>query len=199
MQLRRQPSTGSHCAGGRRDGCRRRDQGLIAYGLSVTLDLWTGSPLRLSTGNCNEAGGGLAEVEAPLARAETRRTMSMSPGWYPDPEDKAYLRYHDGQNWTDNRSPATATATVESPKKRHRVFLWFFLAVQAIFIIWIIAGAASGGGTATDCQGLTQQECEAAEGIGTGIGVALIVVIWMVVDFFLAVIYGIYRLAKRPS
>lgn len=155
--------------------------------------------LRVSTGIGDETAEARL-MRPPLARAETRRIMSMSPGWYPDPEDKAYLRYHDGQNWTENRSPATATATVQSPKKkRHRVFLWVFLAIQAIFIIWIIAGAASGGGTATDCQGLTQEECDAAEGIGTGIGVALIVVLWMVVDFFLAVIYGVYRLAKRPS
>jgi hypothetical protein len=75
--------------------------------------------------------------------------------------------------------------------------LWFFMAVQVLFIVWIIAGAGSSGGDATDCGSLSQETCNDAEDIGTGLGVALIVVVWMVVDFLLAVIYGIYRLAKR--
>jgi hypothetical protein len=29
------------------------------------------------------------------------------------------------------------------PYKRKRVFLWFFLAVQVIFILWLIVGTAS--------------------------------------------------------
>lgn len=53
------------------------------------------------------------------------------------------------------------------------------------------------GGDATDCGSLSQEACNDAEDIGTGLGVALIIVMWMVVDFLLAVIYGIYRLAKR--
>ncbi|MGH3349141.1 MAG: hypothetical protein ACRDPS_00640 [Nocardioides sp.] len=85
---------------------------------------------------------------------------------------------------------------VEKPKKKRRIFWWFFLAVQILFIIWIIAGATSGG-TATDCGSLSQQACQDAQDVGTGIGVFLIVIFWMIVDFFLAVIYGIYRLATR--
>ena len=83
------------------------------------------------------------------------------------------------------------------PKKKKRVFLWVFLAVQVLFIIWIIGGVSSSGGDATDCGSLSQQACNDAQDVGTGIGVALIVVLWMVVDFFLAIIYGVYRLAKR--
>ena len=86
-------------------------------------------------------------------------------------------------------SPAT-------PTKKKRVFLWVFLAVQVLFIIWIIGGASSGG-DATDCGSLSQQACNDAQDIGTGIGVVLIIVLWMVVDFLLAIIYGVYRLAKR--
>ena len=29
------------------------------------------------------------------------------------------------------------------PRKRKRVFMWFFLAVQALFVVWLIAGANS--------------------------------------------------------
>src|SRR5450759_5199182 len=85
---------------------------------------------------------------------------------------------------------------VTEPKKRH-VFLWIFLAVQALFVVWIIAGSASAGGDATNCGTLTQDTCNAAQNAGTGIGVALVVILWMVVDFLMAVIYGVYRLATR--
>jgi hypothetical protein len=98
------------------------------------------------------------------------------------------------------------------PWKRHRVFLWVFLAIQVIFIIWLIAGTASTGGginasVVAQCHsqavgmGMTQAQCVSYLGgaakAGTGIGAALIVIVWVVVDFLLALIYGIYRLARR--
>jgi hypothetical protein len=91
----------------------------------------------------------------------------------------------------DPTAPAPAPA-----KKKKRVFLWVFLAVQLLFLIWIIAGASSGNDTST-CGTLSQQACNDAQNVGKGIGVVIIVVLWMVVDFFMAVIYGVYRLAKR--
>jgi hypothetical protein len=89
------------------------------------------------------------------------------------------------------------TAPTPEPRRKRRIFLWFFLAVQALFIIWIVAGFASGGGTPTDCGTLSEDACKAAEDIGAGIAVAFQVILWIVVDFLLAVIYGVYRLAKR--
>lgn len=88
--------------------------------------------------------------------------------------------------------------TVETPKKKKRIFMWTFLAVQALFIFWIIAGM--GGADITEsCAGEADVElCEAASSVGTGIGVMLVVGLWMVVDFLMAVGYGVYRLAKRP-
>jgi hypothetical protein len=79
-------------------------------------------------------------------------------------------------------------------KKRH-VFLWFFLAIQALFIIWVITGIASG---TTHCHGQGAQLCRDASHTGTAIGVGLIFVSWAVVDFILGICYAIYRLAKRP-
>lgn len=94
---------------------------------------------------------------------------------------------------------ATVATTEPKPKKKRRIFLWVFLAVQVLFIVWIITGVSSSGGTPDDCGTLSQQTCNDAESVGTGIGVAIVIVLWMVVDFFMAVIYGVYRLAKRPS
>ena len=91
---------------------------------------------------------------------------------------------------------------VEKPKRKKRIFLWVFLAVQILFLVWIIGGA--GSADLPDCTGLKGNklnncEVESAGGaIGTGIGVMLIVGLWCVTDFLLGVGYAIYRLAKRP-
>ncbi len=101
---------------------------------------------------------------------------------------------------TTNTNPENAPANdMPAPpaKKKRRIFLWVFLAIQLLFVIWIIAGLSGNSGAAEDCGTLDKATCEAAEDVGTGIGIALIIGMWMVVDFFLAVIYGVYRLAKR--
>jgi len=51
-------------------------------------------------------------------------------------------------------------------------------------------------GASTDSAGLTGSNAEAAA-VGTGIGVGLIVGLWFFVDAFMAVVYGVYRLAGR--
>lgn len=105
------------------------------------------------------------------------------------------------------------------PRKKRRVFMWIFFAIQVLFIIWIITGVASKGSgpsaatqAANQCanggwQGLFKSQADCvkhysvalndAANTGKGLGVAIIVVVWVVVDFFLAVGYGIYRLATR--
>lgn len=82
------------------------------------------------------------------------------------------------------------------PKKKRRIFFWFFLAVQVIFLIWIISGIASSSGT-ENCGSLSKEACQNAADIGTGVGVFLIFVFWFIVDVILAIIYGVYRLARR--
>ena len=84
------------------------------------------------------------------------------------------------------------------PKKRRRVFLWVFLAVQALFIAWIIGGAVSANGTPADCGTLDADTCNTAANAGAAIGVFIIIVLWCLADFLLAVGYVIYRVAKRP-
>ncbi len=103
------------------------------------------------------------------------------------------------------------------PYKPHRVFLWVFLVIQAIFIIWLIAGATTHTNpSATDiaawcgngkwsplydsykaCVADAGSSLQAAANFGKGIGMGLIVILWVVVDFLLAVTYGVYRLARR--
>ena len=82
------------------------------------------------------------------------------------------------------------------PKKRRRVFMWFFLAVQVLFLIWVIAGAASAGGA--DCGSLDAKTCSDASNAGTAIGVVLVIVLWAVVDIILGITYLVVRLARRP-
>ena len=92
-------------------------------------------------------------------------------GWYPQPQ---YAQ------------PAPA-------KRRHRIFPWAFLAIQALFIIWIIAGARSAASSPQDCQYLTQQECRNAANAGAAIGAGLIIALWAFADVILGVGYLVLR------
>lgn len=92
--------------------------------------------------------------------------------------------------------PSTPAAPAAPTKKKRRIFLWFFLAVQVLFLIWVIAGGASHNDV-SDCGTLSAKTCNDAQNVGKGIGVFLIIVLWFFVDAFLGVVYGVYRLAKR--
>lgn len=85
-------------------------------------------------------------------------------------------------------SAAPAESITAQPRKRRRIFMWVFLAVQALFLVWVIAGIGTGADNTTD-----------AENVGTGIGVALIIGLWFFVDLFLGVAYGVYRLARHKD
>jgi hypothetical protein len=92
--------------------------------------------------------------------------------------------------------------TPPRPKKRRRVFLWFFLAVQILFLIGVVMGAATGSGTPEECQGQTGdalQLCEDANDVGTTIGVGLVIGLWAAVDVILGFSYVVYRLASRRT
>ncbi len=120
-------------------------------------------------------------------------------GFYPDAS--GVERFWDGSQWTEHTKavgPAsTMSVPAESPRKRKRVFMWFFLAVQVLFLIWIIAGISSGSGQPSDCGSLDAETCNAASDTGTAIGVALIFAFWAIVDVILGFIYLVVRLARR--
>jgi hypothetical protein len=107
----------------------------------------------------------------------------------------------------------------QQPRKKRRVFLWAFLGIQVLFIVLIVtqiaahpAGPTAAQQAAQTCANhgwyplfKSQADCDQhyavalndAGDVGKGIGVVVIVVIWMVVDFFTGLGYGIYRLASR--
>jgi hypothetical protein len=104
-----------------------------------------------------------------------------------------------------------------APRRKRRVFLWIFLAIQVLFIVWIIAGIATrnpsvASQVATYCAGngwqplfTSHADCmthyanglNEASNAGKGIGLVLVIVFWCVVDFLVGGGYAVYRLAKR--
>jgi hypothetical protein len=96
------------------------------------------------------------------------------------------------------------------PYKKRRIFLWVFLAIQLGFLAWVIGGASTGSGihgdTVAYCKAhpslyVSYQDClnlySGGAKAGAAIGVGLIVIVWVIVDFLVALTYGIWRLARR--
>ncbi|MFE9338443.1 hypothetical protein [Streptomyces sp. NPDC007063] len=132
-------------------------------------------------------------------RHHTRHAKTPPPAWDDrDPNQPMGPQQppsHGGE-WPPDQPPDEPKA----PKRKHRVFLWVFLAVQMAFLIWAIAGGMSGSGTPEECRGLTGaelQDCKDAADVGTTIGVGLIIALWAAVDFILLATYIVYRLSKR--
>ncbi|GGR57288.1 hypothetical protein [Streptomyces roseolus] len=88
-------------------------------------------------------------------------------------------------------------AAPEQPRKPRRIFLWVFLAVQALFLLWVIVGASSGAGAPEDCGTLSRETCNDAETAGTAIGVGIIIALWAAVDLILGITYAVYRISRR--
>ena len=82
-----------------------------------------------------------------------------------------------------------------APRKKKRIFMWFFLAVQILFLIWIITGINNVGHSI--CDQMTAETCQNVKGAAGSIGVFIIVFFWMMVDFILAIGYGVYKMARR--
>ena len=95
-------------------------------------------------------------------------------------------------------------------RRRRRVFPWAFLAVQVLFVILVIAGAASGGDIHSQAvaychahpdQFLPFSQCVSDYGTGgkagAAIGIGLLVVLWAVVTVIMGISYGVWRLARR--
>jgi hypothetical protein len=120
--------------------------------------------------------------------------------------------------YQEPQRPTRPPAAYRPPRKR-RVFLWVFLGVQLLFMVWIISAVVSASHDTSAATEAAQQcanngwyplfksqaDCDVHYGhalteagnVGTGIGVALIVMFWVVVDFFLGLGYLVYKLASR--
>jgi len=79
-----------------------------------------------------------------------------------------------------------------------RPFTWVIVAINVLFLIWVVAGA---GGAASNCDGLTGNDldaCEAGTAIGASIGIGIILVLWFLVDGILGVLWLVTRPKGRP-
>lgn len=143
--------------------------------------------------------------QQPWPAQPPQYTQQQPPGGYQYPPPG-----YQQQTWQQPPRPA--------PRKRRRVFLWVFLGVQALFILWLVVGLATvhtGPTHAQLVQGCyhhawwplykSQADCITHYGralndagtVGKGLGAAVIIVFWMVVDVILGISYGVYRLATR--
>jgi hypothetical protein len=80
-----------------------------------------------------------------------------------------------------------------APKRKKRIFMWVFLAIQALFIIWIITGISNVSNNCVGRVGDALTLCQNATNAGAGIGVFFIVFFWVMVDVILGVTYLITR------
>ena len=76
------------------------------------------------------------------------------------------------------------------PRHRHRIFPWIFLAVQIVFLTWLIMGVNSAG---NECSPGYQGACDTGMAIGAGLVIAL----WVAVDIILALTYLIFKVFRR--
>ena len=129
-------------------------------------------------------------------RAVPAADWPPQPGFIPREPDPAQTAYgRSGPPTQYYTQPFASQAPVApTPRKKRHVFMWVFFAVQVIFIIWLISAGVTTDHTVTHCTGV---DCKGATEAGSAIGIALIVVFWVVVDLLLAIPYTIHRLATR--
>lgn len=104
-----------------------------------------------------------------------------------------------------------------APRKRRHVFRWVFLAIQVLFLVWVIAGAASTSNSGGDAHTQAIQYCSAnwtglyssyadcvtsygntlnaAGDVGKGFGLGIVIALWVAADVILLAIWAI---AVRP-
>lgn len=81
-------------------------------------------------------------------------------------------------------------------KKGFRKFTWVILAINVIFLVWLIAGFATANNSPCG-GGLSTSACQAASDIGTGIGAMIVVFLWVAADIILGIIWLITRPRQR--
>ncbi|MGH7643249.1 MAG: hypothetical protein ACRENX_09620 [Candidatus Dormibacteria bacterium] len=78
---------------------------------------------------------------------------------------------------------------------RHwRKMTWVLWGWTILCAIWLGAGIASSGGS---CHGLSHSACVAAGDIGKGIGVTIIIIVWLIVFLVLSLIWFMTRNKAR--
>ena len=88
------------------------------------------------------------------------------------------------------------SAPVGPPRKRKvRIFTSIILAINVLFAVWLDSRIVVVSNS--ECTG-DFQACDAAEGIGGGIGALLIVFLWMAADVILGIIWLVTR-KREPA
>lgn len=77
-----------------------------------------------------------------------------------------------------------------------RIFTYVILAVNVLFLVWIIAGASAATHPG-NCAGLSAADCQTAANVGAGIGVTIIIVLWVLVDIILGVLYLVTNRGRK--
>jgi len=112
-------------------------------------------------GNQVTTGGDYTEPNQAYQQPPSQylQPPQYAPQYQQQPQYAPAQGYHPQQQYAPGYYPQA-----QPPKKKRRVFLWVFLAIQALMLVWIIAGAASNsksmnqGVTAADTQ-QAQQMC----------------------------------------
>jgi hypothetical protein len=81
-----------------------------------------------------------------------------------------------------------------TPKRKRRVFIWFFLVLQVFFILWLVTGGIAANHDVASC---ATDACKTGAEAGSGIGIGIIFAVWVGVDIIVGGFYGIYRLSRR--
>jgi hypothetical protein len=81
-------------------------------------------------------------------------------------------------------SPAEKECTMRFP--RFRIFTWVILAINAIFLIWIIVGIST-----------RPNPDDTASNVGTAIGAGLIIGLWVAADLILGILWLITKPKTR--
>lgn len=69
-----------------------------------------------------------------------------------------------------------------------RKMSWVIVLFNVLMVIWIISALASAPG-ASHCGTLSQQTCQDAANVGTGIGVITLLILWVIVDILLSIVW----------
>jgi hypothetical protein len=72
------------------------------------------------------------------------------------------------------------------PARQRRIYLWAFIALQALFLAWVIVTIASGSGVSKN-----------TDTLGTAVGVGLIVAVWASIDLIIGIAWAIVKLKTR--
>jgi hypothetical protein len=158
-----------------------------------------------------------------MTRPQQRRSPPRPSVYPPRPSPENHGPAADPQRQPEARPlrpPGQRQPPESGPRKRRAVFPWFFLAVQVLFLILVIAAAlAADHGTAEAVThqvartclngawrgGFTSQRAclehfhvalPDGQDLDPGLSPGLVAIAWIVADACLGLGYGLYRLAR---